>query len=549
MFRYINPNLFPQDASADYFQSLAPSGYAALFRLLAYAGINPLLASKAIPAALSLIAAAYFFGFACRFFRSPAAAGLTTVLFSQCLWLNSDLASATPRAFFYPLFAAFLYYHLRHSTPGVLSTVTLGALFFPPVALLSLGVLGWNLLRWEHFVPIRMSRAYLLLAAALILTLLCLWPYLHQTTRFGPLVTYAQAREMPEFGPDGRVPFFLPTWWGYWVGGNGGVHNLPTRPSWFLAALLWPILRRFPRRFPLLRAVPRGARPVPQIIGAALSLFALAHFFLFRLYLPNRYTMATTRVVLILLAGGVILALLDAAWRSAKRRSTEGFRVSGAAMRVVSVASVGFILAYPLIFPFPTNGYMKGTDPGLYRFFARQPATIQIASLADEAANLPLLCQRSVIVSAETAVPFHPAYYLPLRERGLQIARAQYTADAAVLERCLRDQSIDFWVLDRKAFSPRYWRRSRLLQQLRASAPEENLGEINGAAPLLKQPPRVAIAYKSKRFVVLDARRLSLDVRGGRNGLDNKSRTTENDFAAGRGLYRQVYQVGCFHEN
>lgn len=525
MFRYINPHLFPHDSSADYFQSLAPGGYAMFYRLLAQAGIDPLLASKLIPAALSLIATAYFFGFAGRFFRSSSLGALTSVLFTQCLWLNSDLASSTPRAFFYPLFAAFLYYQVRGATAGVLCTIGLEALFFPPAALLSCGVLGWNLLHWDEGLRLRFTRstrAYLLLAGAVFVSLMCLGPYLQQTARFGPLVTYTAARTMPEFGPGGRVPFFFQSWWGYWVAGNAGVHNLPTRPPWFLAGLLWPVLRRFPGHFPLLRSVPRGARPIPQIIAAALSFFALAHLFLFHLYLPNRYTQAVARVVLILLAGGVILALVDAGWHWARRRFAQGFRVSGGMLGGVLIALVGLILAYPLLFPFPTAGYLTGVDSGLYQFFARQPATIQIASLADEAANLPFLCQRSVIISAETAVPFHPGYYLPLRDRGLQIARAQYTASAVVLERCLRDQSIDFWLLDRKAFSPGYWQRNRLLRQLRASAPDEALGEVPAAMPLLQRPPPGSIAYEDARFVVLDARRLAIGLRDRRNSSDGE---------------------------
>src|SRR4030095_5323885 len=49
MFRYVDPRLFPQDPIADYFQSLAPPGYASLYWLLAQLGIDPLLASKLLP--------------------------------------------------------------------------------------------------------------------------------------------------------------------------------------------------------------------------------------------------------------------------------------------------------------------------------------------------------------------------------------------------------------------------------------------------------------------------------------------------------------------
>ncbi len=510
MFRYVDPRLFPQDPIADYFQSLAPRGYTSLYWLLAQVGIDPLLASKLLPSVLSLIAAGYFFGFAWRFFRSPAVATLTTILFSQAVWLNSDLSSATPRAFFYPLFVAFLYYQVRGLTLGVLVAIALQAICFPPAALLSLGVLALACLRWENGLALAKDfRAYLLFAAAFGLILLFLWPWLDSVGAFGPLVTYAEARRMPEFGPDGRVPFFFPSWWGYWVGGNAGIHNLPTRPPWLLAALLWPVLRCFPERFPLLKAVPRGARPVPQIIGAALLLFTIAHLLLFHLYLPNRYTQSAMRILMILLAGGVLLALADAALLWAEERPNK----HGPSRGVVTLAALAVLLVavagYPLLLPlFPTNSYIKGADPGLYRFMARQPATIRIASLSDEANNLPTFSHRSIIIGAECAVPFHPGYYLPLRDRGLQIARAQYSADPAVLQKCVRDQQIDFWLLDREAFSRKYWHKSQLLRQLRLSAPDEDLGVAKGAMPVLERPPPEAVAYEDARFLVLDTRRL-----------------------------------------
>ncbi len=512
MFRFVDPRLFPHDPIADYFQSLAPSGYATLYWLLARAGIDPLLASKLLPSLLSLVAAGYFFALAARVFRSPAVATLAAILCCQCLWSNSDLSSATPRAFFYPLFVAFLYYDVRGSMIGVLVTVGLEALFFPPAALLSLGVLALNCLHLEkrfRLGLVKGGRVYIVFTAAFGLILACLWPYLHSVGAFGPLVTYAQARQMPEFGPDGRVPFFFPSLWGYWIGGNGGIHTPPTRPPWFLAAFLWPLLRLFPNQFPLLNTVPRGARPMSQVAGAALLLFATAHLLLFSLYLPNRYTQPTMRVLLTLAAGGVMLALVDAALRRAEIRSGEGRFFSVVATISLSAVLLGLVMGFPLLVPkFPTASYIKGADPDLYRFFARQPLTIRIASLSDEANNLPTFCRRSITVGAECAVPFHPAYYLPLRDRGLQLARAQYSADPGVVWRCVREQRIDFWLLDRNAFSPTYSNASRLLRQLSMSVPHEVLGAVQGVTPVLQRPPPGSVAFEDAKFVVLDARRL-----------------------------------------
>ncbi len=525
MARYLNPALFPHDPSADYFQALAPSGYATLYWLLARVGIAPLLASKFIPSVLSLFAAGYFFRLTLRLFRSPAAAALGTILLSQCLWCNSDLPSATPRAFFYPLFIAFLYYQVRGSTAGVMITIALEALFFPPAALLSLGVLAWDNLDWEKGrgpIFVREPRPYLLLIGASALSLLCLLPYLHRVGSLGPLVTFAEARRMPEFGPHGRVPYFLPTWWGRWVGGNGGIHNIPSRPPWLLAAFLWPVLRRFPHRFPVLDQVPRGVRPAWQVIAAALSLFFAAHLLFFHLYLPNRYTESVMRVVLVLFAAGVLYALIDAAARWAAQNYSRFELVAPAIL-------FGLLAAYPMFARhFPSAGYSKGSDPALYAFFARQPPDIHIASLADEADNLPILCQRSIIIGAECAVPFHPDYYLPLRERGLQIARAQYSADLPVLQKCLRDQQIDFWLLDRAAFARKYARKSRLLRQLQLSAPNEALGPTRGVIPFLQQPPPESIVYADSRFQVIAARSL-LALRPDQGAVVPRSHESEQD--------------------
>src|SRR3712207_5796362 len=43
MQRFLDPTLFPNDLIADYFQSVAPSGYIAVYRLMAALGINPLV--------------------------------------------------------------------------------------------------------------------------------------------------------------------------------------------------------------------------------------------------------------------------------------------------------------------------------------------------------------------------------------------------------------------------------------------------------------------------------------------------------------------------
>ena len=482
MFRFLDPKLFPNDPIADYFQSIAPPGFAALYRFFATLGIDPLFASKLIPFGLGLLTAGFLFGAALRILRSPAIAALATILLCQCLWLSSDLCSATPRAFFYPLFAAFIYYHVGNNRIAVLIVVFLQGLFFPPGALVSLGVIALDLVQvnkvWPKFT--RDYRTYVFCALAVVVALLALIPYLRGAEKFGPMVTYAQARQMSEFAPGGRVPFFYPDLWNYWMHGAGGLH-IQSRPSSLFVAFLWPILAFFPRAFPLLGRA-RG-QILLRIAGAALILFAISHALLFRLYLPSRYTQHAGRIVLALAAAAVIMALVDSLLRRSIDRPP-GFTSIFAS--VFSALLLLWIVCFPLFLShFPRVSYIAGNAPNLYRFFAAQPPTIRIASIADEANNLPVFCRRTIIFGVETAVPFHPGYYLPLRQRGLAIASAQYSPDLAVVQRCIRDQHIDFWLLDRGAFTPEHLRYNRVLRQLGLKIPDNS----SATAPFLQNPP------------------------------------------------------------
>ena len=462
-----------------------------------------MLASKLIPFGLGLLTAGYFFGAALRILRYPATAALATILLCQCLWLSSDLCSATPRAFFYPLFCAFLYYQLKNHRVAVVATILLQALLFPPGALVSLGVVAFGLVHFKNGWPIfsRELRSYLFFIGALALTLLALIPYLHTAEKFGPIVSYSEARHMTEFAPGGRIPFFYPDFWNYWMHGAAGLH-IQSRPSWLFAAFLWPIFARM-RSFSMFRRVGAGARPLGQIAASALILFAISHALLFRLYLPSRYTQHSARILFALAAAGVIIALVVSLLRWPEMRGAKSRTLFAFGAFVFAALLLLWIVCYPLFLSqFPRVNYITGKAPDLYRFFAAQPSTIRIASIADEANNLPVFCRRSIIFGVETAVPFHPGYYLPLRQRGLAIASAQYSPDLAVVQRCIREQHIDFWLLDRGAFTPEHLRYNRVLRQLGLKIPDSS----SASAPFLENPPRSCVVFSDPHFIVVDAR-------------------------------------------
>ncbi len=340
---------------------------------------------------------------------------------------------------------------------------------------------------------VRGAQPYLFFASACAAVVLPTLLYLRASQKFGPIISYTAAREMAEFAPGGRVPFFYPDLWNYWMHGAGGLH-IQSRPSWLFAGLLWPVLACFPRQFPLLRRFRHAPKFLLQIAVSALLFFAAAHLLLFRLYLPSRYTQHPARILFAVAAAGAIMALLDSFLRWAASRS---FRPAPVLVAVFLL----WVVCYPVFLSrFPRAGYLEGNAKNLYQFFAKQPASIRIASIADEANNLPSFCRRTIIFGVETAVPFHLGYYLPLRDRALAIARAQYSPDLAVVQRCIRDQGIDFWLLDRGAFTTEHVHDNRALRQLR-----EAITLSERTPPFLQHLPPECVAFASPQFVVVDA--------------------------------------------
>jgi len=113
MLRFVDSDLFPNDLIANYFQSVAPAGYAALYWLFAKLGVGPILASKLLPGILGLLATAYGYALALEIVPVPLVGFAASLLYNQNLCLQDGLFSATPRAFVPPLLLAFLYYFLR----------------------------------------------------------------------------------------------------------------------------------------------------------------------------------------------------------------------------------------------------------------------------------------------------------------------------------------------------------------------------------------------------------------------------------------------------
>ena len=136
MQRFLDPQLLPQDLMADYFQSVTPGGLGALYHVMATLGIAPLMSSKLLPFALSLLVGWYGYRLTVQLFPIPIAGFFSSVILLQSCWQRDDIASASPRSFWELLLTAFLYYLARQAWIPLAITVLVMSLFCPLSAVL-----------------------------------------------------------------------------------------------------------------------------------------------------------------------------------------------------------------------------------------------------------------------------------------------------------------------------------------------------------------------------------------------------------------------------
>ena len=503
MQQFVNPSLFPHDLIADYFKSITPPGYAAIYHLSANLGIQPLLLSKLLPIVIGIVTTLYGFRVCLKLFPIPITGFIAMLLLNQSLWFRDDLSSATPRAFVYPLFLAFLYYLLCHNRLGVILTIVLQALIYPPLVFITIALLFLRVWNWEHLPP-QLDRERLpFFAIAAGLGALALLPYAVSSAEFNPIVTKAEALAMPELYPGGRHPYFDPNLWQFWLTGQHSGILPPLLPPLIWAGLGLVIVAKNPSRFPLIRHLKNSVSVLVQTAIVSVGLFCAAHALWLKLFFPTRYTTHTGRMVLAIAAAITLTVLLDAVLLKCQELAS-AHRWNPLFWRVTLI---GFIGALLVLFPnvssnFPATNYRISGEGQLYQFLQQQPQDSLIATLSDEANSIPTFAQRSVLIGKEYALPFHLGYYRQIRQRSLDLIEAQYSPDPAPVRQAIQAYGIDFWLLDRAAFTHEYLLDKSWLQSFQPA--------FGQALARLEQKPVLALAKLTKKCSVFENERLIL---------------------------------------
>lgn len=508
MMRFVDPQLFPNDFIANYYQSVAPAGYSTLYKIAATIGIHPLFLHKILPLFLGLISTYFCFGLCLEMLPVPLTGFIASLLLNQHMWMTDDLASTTPRAFIYPIFLGFLYYLSRSSLLPCLGAIALIGLFYPPYALVAAGILVLRLLSWENG-RLRLSgdrTNYLFCSIGLGVIFLVMLPYALDNSKFGPTYTAAEAKQMREFAPNGRNAFFRPNPKDFWLTGRGSgmfPKSLFT-PVTHCAGLLLPLLLFWRSAFPLASRISSKIWLLLQLFLASLAMFFAAHATIFKLYQPGRYTAYSLRFIIVLVSAIALTLIIDGVCHWASKTETTFYLKNQVALITTATIAIAVILYPCLVEEFPTVGYIEGKMPTLYKFFQQQPKDILIASISGEAENLPTFSQRSVLVAKKYAVPYQKGYFSGYLRRINDLIRAQYTPDRSVLQNFIKTYGITFWMLDRNALTLQYVNDYGWIDDFEAT-PEAMLSLKQGKIPALAPAMTTCAVFQNEVVVVLNA--------------------------------------------
>ena len=514
MQRFIDPTLFPNDLIADYFQAVAPAGYKAIYWIFANLGVEPLLLSKLLPAAIGLLTAYLAFRLFIQFRPDARGAFLASVFLCQLIWLKDDVISATPRAFVYPIFLAFVLFLLRERLFPCLLMIACAGLIYPQAALVAGGVLMLRLIKWKDRRPelSRARRDYLFCLAGLLVLAAMLIPFSASVSQYGPVISRDEARLLPEFLEHGRAKFFVGTFEFWFTGPRSGL--FPAGIPWHFVALAItsPLLFVFPKKSPLLQPL-KSSGVLWRVTLAAIALWATAQVFLFKLHLPARYSQWVFRILIAMAAAMALAALWDLVERWRKQLNHNHQFAKARALFAALLLVALYLLAFPhFATEFPHHSYVQAERAALYDFLRAQPKDCVIATLRKQGNMIPVFAHRSVLVSAEHAIPYHLGYYRIIRQRGQDLVRADLTTKPADLLSFIQRHGVDLIIVGRAPATSQYVKNLRWFREIMPV--EETLAPVSpDERPLLWSLVTRSKIWEDKTIIVLDARLIAQTIR------------------------------------
>lgn len=444
MRQWLDPELFKGDLLADYARHYVTWGVKGLYWLASWI-LDPISFSKFLPGLLFIFLALCLYRIGLKLGGRRLAWATVTVYWLMPFFLD-NLAGGLARGFAAPLLAFFWLCWLEESPRGMAAALLLQALFIPYIFLVSALAAGLAWLagrtgklasppfpaHWPHF---------LLLAAGVALVALMNRGY--TAAGFGPLVSYAEMLNRPEFYARGRYAI-LPVPSIFWelispwewlapfrdLGLAAGIAvcvALPAAVLWGLTRVDWRPLK------------PR-LQPVLYLGLAGLVLHFLAQVFLLQLFIPDRYLIYTVNLAYCLfLALGLHTALKMERW---PRHLAILLLIAAAGLGILRLKNVG-LKDYAAYQP-------------VYAALAATPKDAIIAGHPNLMDNVPTFASRRAQATYKLAHPWSKGYWEKIEPRLEDLFTAYYAANPQEVIDFCRKYQVSFIVVDDRHFTPEF---------------------------------------------------------------------------------------------
>lgn len=309
-----------------------PPGFRALY-WMASRFVDPVQFSELLPLVLAPITAWLVFRIVRLHTAWWPAAWLGAILFLLPIDIHR-FSGGHQRAFAHLIVLLTVYLLLRRRVVWAALVPPVGVLLYPAAAVVALGILVVSALDPARARWIDVRRAAVAAGSAAAFALAGLLPG-RLSGQWPELITREAAHRYPDFGPDGRPRFFVPSTLEY-LSKNLSGFNLHWSGSILICAVIVLLLVR-PRNVRLLR---REVWAMPLV---GLVLFGLAHALLFRLYIPHRYTYP-----LLPFSAIAIAVAWKPTWQSLIERRRRPWLLAVVGAAATLVVGVAALIVFPL---------------------------------------------------------------------------------------------------------------------------------------------------------------------------------------------------------
>ncbi len=451
-YRWADPQLFPNDPIYRFFSLpiFAPLGYQAVYRaLVPFVDAEKL--SKALPVPLMVfVVLACFVAF--RRWCKGDWLGPMLATFLFVFICTRYLRGGLPRSFAMPVVAASAWLATSKRVWPLGVGLLVAVLFYPPpVTVLGLTSLAIIFYRWRRDeLVLKDLAAY----GAITVLAVCVFLACYVVAKpkwVGHRPTAQQVRSMPEFFTEegrghGRAAVYGASPAEFYLTSQRtglGVRTLYLMPLLILGVAV-AAARRFRDRVPVF---------IPAMIVASLAFFAAAHILMPRLFYPTRHVRYTMPVPILALTALTVTWL--AGWVRTRWPAT-----AAAASRVWWLGLLPFIglAAYRIVGAVHDARTMPPPDPSevaLVEFCRQTPKDMLFAGMPADMDPIPLLARRSVLASAETALPHYMGYYSLIQARMEDEVRLLYATTWPEALKIAGKYNVGYAVVARNLLDPK----------------------------------------------------------------------------------------------